>query len=473
MKKTQTITKNTLSATSGKHDAKNMGSENTWSPCLGTRNIGTRNIGSRNIGSRRGTNKLSFNLNLNLSLILGLSLSLATGVAGAVFPFGAEAQAQTSRPPVAPPTKLPPIPGKIPHLPPANIPLPSQDFQNPNAPAELQPAPEVVEAPKPVPQGFSAASFYQSLLTEAERFNKALDDMKTVVLSTDQPRFAQERAMGKFTPERTVIDPELGLMTFFAPQSAMNTLQPATCYIAMDTDMARDVYERMQLPLEGKTHPQTLFAFSVGHAVGHCLDRMQREKFLRARLLWNANDAVPAGIWPQAVMNVYGGRFAKDAYLTNPQKLDRDPLQNQFEERAASAFATAWAMKMGATPEAVDMLSKYDPSLMEATQLMRAQTREIQRMERVDLLWDLTRLVQRKVGVSSQTLADASGMGEPYASRKSNKEEEIVRYAVTPQGVVRVNDKGQPVPDNSYKVPTSGQSFGSIPRFGRPNISGN
>ena len=202
------------------------------------------------------------------------------------------------------------------------------------------------------------------------------------------------------------------------------------------------------------------------------MDESTRQRELNKKLQWSSEDGTYVGLLPQAVRQVYGRSFSKDTYFSNPGKINNFPLQQQYNERVADAFAVAWTIKVGgskAFTRIVSLIKQKEGAqspvfTSPSIELMAGQEKEIGRLDRADLLWDLAKLVQNKTLPQSMNV------------ERVEEEQEVARWIVSPQGLVPVDKNGNIIPQNNIKkdpsVPVQslgpqGRSFDSLPRYGQ------
>jgi len=374
-----------------------------------------------------------------------------------------DANAQT-KPPVAPPLSLPPLPQYIPkNLPP----LPENPDRSPLLPETGENTkgdtnsekPDVAVETKKDPNEYSKAGMLNSLVAEASRMEEALAGRMRFWFNTqDSTAFRDLKIQGKFSPDLTTRDDHFGFVVYFQPQNPLNTLQEATCMVAFDQAKSPQIFEAFVEPSQGVSNPQTAYAFAIAHATAHCLDQEDRFRLLNKRLSWNADDTGSVGILPDVARKVYGNEFSKDAYWTKPKAI---ATENQvvYEERAADAFATGWALKIGATDKGIDALSRSLGTTKVAIDFVKDEKGDIGRARDVGTLWDMARSVQQKTWTGN-AVADIRGVAQNSGG--------IVRYLVTAQGLVGVDKDGNPVADEQGKTTQAPaiQNFNTLPRFG-------
>ena len=362
-------------------------------------------------------------------------------------------------PPLAPPQSLPPLPN-MPSMNAPTIPIPV-----PN-PQEM-----TVEA---TPQaGYHLPSFFAQLQEEGKRLQQALSGMNVTVLADDSDQYHQLLQRNQIKPQHfSPMEQELKWQ--YLAGTTLSTNQATTCFVILETEKAKSLHDNFVGSLEGISHPQTGYAYLVSHAVGHCLDESTRVRELNKKLQWQAQDATYVGLLPQAVMQVYGRAFSKDTYLSNPTAMNNHPLQQQYNERVADAFAVAWTMKLGGSKAFTRIVSlmrqkngPQSPSFTSPSiELMASQEKEIQRLNRVDLLWDLSKLVQNKTMPS----------GQVQTQQQQSQQVEVARWIVSPQGLIPVDQYGRVIPQQNIKQDKSipvqslgpaGRNFDTLPRFGQ------
>lgn len=367
---------------------------------------------------------------------------------------------------IAPPTSLPP--SSLPPLP-TNITIPQQQDSLPSppvqTPAEQTSIPQSMEA-------YNSEQLTAMLQKEVQRLAQAVAPSFTVILlPTDDPMYKHFVSNGllKMTAgEYAQHDHGLGGM--MVQGGKVNTTTSDVCYVLYDSQRGEQLWKSFVVPLAEGNHPQTGAAWLIAHEVGHCLDQRERSKKINARLSWRADEAQSIGLWPNAVRKTYGTTFAKDAFLTQPWNLLKQPSQQQYGERVADIFATFWTLKLGADPKVLnvarDIRSKVSPSAAHYTAPVFDAVKEnasfATRQVRVDVIWDIARNVQRSVGVSSQ--ADSANPGESSNSVPSGPPK-VARWIVTSRGPVPVDIYGNVIPQSNNLLQQ--QNFKNLPRFGK------
>lgn len=366
---------------------------------------------------------------------------------------------------IAPPTSLPP--SSLPPLP-TNITIPSQDSQPlPQVQAPVEPT-----APPVQNLVYNPAEVTGMLQKEVQRLAQAVAPSFTVVLlPTDDPMYKHFVSSGllKMT-DGEYAQHDYGLGGMMVQGGKVNTTTSDVCYVLYDAQRGEQLWKSFIVPLAEGNHPQTGAAWLIGHEVGHCLDQRERSKKINARLSWRADEAQSLGLWPNAVRKTYGNTFSKDAFLTQPWNLLKQPAQQQYGERVADIFATFWTLKLGADPKllnvARDIRSKVSPSAAHYTSPVFDAVKEnasfATRQVRVDVIWDIARNVQKSVGVSAQ--ADNANPGNPSNETPSGPPK-VVRWIVTSRGPVPVDIYGNVIPQ-SNNLPQQ-QNFKNLPRFGK------
>lgn len=366
---------------------------------------------------------------------------------------------------IGPPTSLPP--SSLPPLP-TNITIPKQD------PLPLPPAqPPVEQTSAPQTMGaYNADELTAMLQKEVQRLAQAVAPSFTVILlPTDDPMYKHFVSNGllKMTAgEYAQHDHGLGGM--MVQGGKVNTTTSDVCYVLYDAQRGEQLWKSFVVPLAEGNHPQTGAAWLIAHEVGHCLDQRERSKKINTRLSWRADEAQSIGLWPNAVRKTYGTTFAKDAFLTQPWNLLKQPSQQQYGERVADIFATFWTLKLGADPKVLnaarDIRSKVSPSAAHYTAPVFDAVKEnasfATRQVRVDVIWDIARNVQKSVGVSSQ--ADNANPGDGNTTTPSGPPK-VARWIVTSRGPVPVDIYGNVIPQ-SNNLPQQ-QNFKNLPRFGK------
>lgn len=366
---------------------------------------------------------------------------------------------------IAPPTSLPP--SSLPPLP-TNITIPKQDAD------PLPPAQTSVEATQ-APQSmglYNPTELNSMLQKEVQRLAQAVAPSFTVVLlPTDDPMYKHfvsngllKMTAGEYTQH------DHGLSGMMVQGGKVNTTTSDVCYVLYDAQRGEQLWKSFIVPLAEGNHPQTGAAWVIAHEVGHCLDQRERSKKINARLSWRADEAQIIGLWPNAVRKTYGATFAKDAFLTQPWNLLKQPSQQQYGERVADIFATFWNLKLGADPKflnvARDIRSKVLPSAAHYTapvfDAVKDNASFATRQVRVDVIWDIARNVQKSVGVSSQ--ADNANPGTPSNDAPSGPPK-VARWIVTSRGPVPVDIYGNVIPQ-ANNLPQQ-QNFKNLPRFGK------
>lgn len=366
---------------------------------------------------------------------------------------------------IAPPTSLPP--SSLPPLP-TNITIPNQ---------EAPPLPQVqapVEAAPPAAQTmvYNAVEVTGMLQKEVQRLAQAVAPSFTVVLlPTDDPMYKHFVSSGllKMTAGEYA-QHDYGLGGMMVQGGKVNTTTSDVCYVLYDAQRGEQLWKSFIVPLAEGNHPQTGAAWLIGHEVGHCLDQRERSKKINARLSWRADEAQSVGLWPNAVRKTYGATFSKDAFLTQPWNLLKQPSQQQYGERVADIFATFWTLKLGADPKLLsvvrDIRSKVSPSAAHYTapvfDAVKDNASFATRQVRVDVIWDIARNVQKSVGVSSQ--ADNANPGNPSNDEPSGPPK-VARWIVTSRGPVPVDIYGNVIPQ-ANNLPQQ-QNFKNLPRFGK------
>lgn len=366
------------------------------------------------------------------------------------------------QPPTAPPTSLPPLPQYTPTTGPLPLPTPSPS----EGPGVAEPT--VPSTSSAGSETYAAGGFFQQLKTETDRLKSATDQWFDVTLvAMDQAEYTQHVAGGRIRPN--LMFDGSSVRAYLNTQAQFSS-QRSTCYVVFDPEQGAQDFATLTKPLTPISHPQTGYAFLAGHAVGHCLDQVSREQGLNKKLAWHAREGVEVGLLPQALEQAYGARFSKDAYFANPFKVLSHPAQQQYSERVSDAFAVAWVMKLGASLEAVRYIgalrgqveANSTQNTTSTVALMQLQSAEIERLNRVELLFDLARKAQQHSSVSSEVLHN------PTQTHSSTPE--VVRWIVTPYGPKPVDAQGRIIqdPDVGIKpLAPKGKSFNQLPRFGQ------
>ena len=378
--------------------------------------------------------------------ILGVFLGLAcAGFASA-----------QSRPPVAPPLSLPPLPGHIPtdrYLPP----LP--DYTEPRDTKTIETkTPETTAETNPT-ETYSKEKMLAALVLEANRMQEALQGRMGFWFNVqDSEGFKKVKTEGKFADKWTIKDNHFGFLVYFQQPNPMNTLSPPTCMVAFDQSKGSSFYDNFVEPTKKISNPSTSYAFAIAHAAAHCIDYEERQIVLNKKLAWKATETSQAGLLPEEAKKAYGVQFSKDAYWGNPERV---MTQNQiaYEERGADAFAAGWALKVGASKDGVRAISQSLATTKVAIEYIQNEERDVARARGVDSLWDLARTSQR-------TTWNGRTTGDVRLDDTNVKSNIPVRYIVTSQGLVGVDENGNPVATENTDQPKNARNFNNIPRFG-------
>jgi len=374
------------------------------------------------------------------------------------------AQAQIAPPTSLPPSNLPPLPKNV-LLPTEAVTLPPVQEQTP---AQLDVA--------ATPAVYNSGELTKMLQKEVQRFAQAVAPAFTVVLlPTDDPMYKQFVAGGllKMTAAEYA-QHDYGLSGMMIQGGKVNTTTSDVCYVLFDASRGEQLWKTFVVPLNTNNHSQTAAAWLVGHEVGHCLDQRERSQKINTRLSWRAEDAQALGLWPNAVRKAYGTSFAKDAFLAQPWNLLQEPSQQQYGERVADIFATFWTLKLGANPQLVnvvrDIRSKVSPAAAHYTapvfDAVQQNASFATRQVRVDVIWDLSRNLQKQLGVTAQADSAAPRIaGANSGTTQPSGPPEIARWIVTSRGPVPVDAYGKVIPQQS-STPQP-QNFKNLPRFGR------
>lgn len=311
------------------------------------------------------------------------------------------------------------------------------------------------------------------LQKEVQRMAQAVAPAFTVVLMpTDDPMYKHFVSNGllKMTASEYA-QHDHGLGGMMVQGGRVNTTTSDVCYVLYDAQRGEQLWKSFIVPLAEGNHPQTGAAWLIGHEVGHCLDQRERSQKINTRLSWRADDAQFLGLWPNAVRKTYGNSFAKDAFITQPGNLLQQPAQQQYGERVADIFATFWTLKLGADPKLInvvrDIRSKVSPSAAHFTAPVFDAVKEnasfATRQARVDVMWDISRTVQKTVGVTAQ--ADSATPGSSNTAAAPSGPPKVARWIVTSRGPVPVDIYGNVIPQGN-NLPQS-QNFKNLPRFGK------
>lgn len=383
------------------------------------------------------------------------------------------------RPPSAPPTSLPPLPSKTPMGTGILPPLPAPQQSTPEQEGGTNNSYEAGQSKEPSMQDrntvakYDAEKAHQLLQKEVDRLSKAIPtslDMRVVFANSQTDVYRQQMALGNI-PTTTIVDSEQPVKGTLKMGNALNSNQPNICYVVFDPTRGEQHHYTDWQPMADAGHAQTPYAFAVGRAVGRCLDTLERNTILTRRLQWKAQDTIQLGLLPSAVQQTYGNQFAKAQFLSQPERIFAIPSQQQHTERVVDAFALAWIMKLGAGMPSVEFVVQQKKKLPASSplhthstvEIMSKQGNEISRLNDVALLWNLAKQARAFQGVTQEVMTNTMETVAP--------DNEIARYIVTPNGLVPVNSKGQPVQQPNRATPINQRrDFNSIKRFGQPPI---
>lgn len=375
-------------------------------------------------------------------------------------------------PPISPPRGLPPIPENgvsptnNPPPPPGHLPVPPSTT-NTARPVPTQTSQEGDTARAEV--SYSLQVLSDMLQAEVDRISNSVGrEMAITLLNTDNSQYKQFISSGILKmDEQEFSAHDHSLSALLHEGGRFNYTQTPICYILFDPKRGEQLWNGFIVPLGDVSHLQTGAAFLIAHEVGHCLDGLERGRRLNQRPSWRASDARELGLWPDAVRDSFGEQFSKDAYLQNPRLVSRHLTQQQYQERAADAFASFWIMRLGADDKSLDVLQKirnrFSPDRPHFTSpvypLVKNNATHANRQERVDVIWSMARDVQVRVGVDSQAIDASKRQKKPVLDPYN------VKYVVTSHGPVRVDSDGNPV-EGARQNRNTGQNFNSLPRFG-------
>lgn len=376
-------------------------------------------------------------------------------------------------PPEARPVGLPPAPaGALPTQ------LPSTSETQPR---QAPPVPGA-ETPATTQHAFDLNVYQQGLGAEAQRLDQAIGHQMRVTVAQEGSQ-EQQMAISAARNERLGgYDP--GALREVGPGAILATgqyggvggPQSQVCVVIADPERAAQAWDTYIAPaLAAGSHPQTGFAWMVGHAVGHCLDAMDRQARFRGKLSWRHQEAATMGLWPDAVRAAlpagFGNTFSKDGFMNNAERIYGQGTQRQYSERVADAFATLWITRLGASPQGIQALAKArfdtvgDDAAIKAVASGRASARAGQ-SARADRLWDMARDVQISLGVDTALVKSNTNMGSIAAGIPESQE--VVQWVVTPQGLVGVDAQGRTVqkPNTTQQI-APGRNFNDLKRFGQ------
>jgi hypothetical protein len=169
-------------------------------------------------------------------------------------------------------------------------------------------------------------------------------------------------------------------------------------------------------------------------------------------MVWYPKDAselASLGVWPDSAWAAYGNPMNKDAYWSNPGRLNKSEAQQQFAERGADALGAAWMIKLGAAPSTLKVLETGVLSLASSQAhatgpiwpVLMGEEAHFRSAQRLPELWALAQAVRTQVGVSTPALAAQADDGAA-----PDQSSDVRHWKVTAAGLIPVDDKGVPIP---------------------------
>lgn len=316
--------------------------------------------------------------------------------------------------------------------------------------------------PENVPEA-AQATLFQLFGEELARLQQGIPFAKLVLLNTNDPTYRAYVAAGLMrTDDEAFTHLESGMASVTVIDGFYNGQRGPVCYVLYHPDEAGAIYRNFVQPITAVSDERSAAAYLMGHEVGHCLDRLERQTLMAGKMVWNADEVTPLGLSPVAVQRVFGATLATAAYPTKTKDFYRDNAQRQFEERVADLFGVAWVWRLGGKEAVVKALEEarapmhpWDshatvPALQALDQAANKQ--QLSQAQSVADVWQLARKVQQEVGVDPSL-----GPGSEHALNPMGQ------YL---DGTPAPSSSAAPAPQPMPLPIPQGRNFNDLPRFG-------
>lgn len=309
---------------------------------------------------------------------------------------------------------------------------------------------------------------------EVRRLKNSIDAFNIVLLDINNPTYRRFISMGilKMTDNQFSRHSH-GLSGMLAKSG-----NEQVCYILLDKTKGRNLWDMFIKPMSLNNHPSTGAAWITGHEAGHCLDQLDRVKYMNNRLSWNVNNSKVIGIHPRAIVDTYNkDLFAKAAYYQDPRKLLENPVQQQFAERAADIFATFWVSKLGANDNFIDVIKNERARLNPASphftapvyDKIREKLKDTNNMNNLYDIWMETRNLQYSIGVSQEVLR-INRNEVSQILKNDDPTPRIEKWEVTSRGPVPIDQYGNRfIQEKTQQERPAIRNFNQLKRFGSGN----